>query len=474
MRFIGKWIAMLLLASAAYGQDVALFTEDFPPEEFRSRREGVYDAIGANALALIQGAPSPPGYVRFRQSNSFYYLSGVESPHAYLLLDSAERETRLYLPHRNPGRERSEGKLLSAEDDELTRELTGVDAVYGIDILSEHLARFASRGRVPALYTPFKPAEGAAMSRDLATRGGSDIANDPWDGRPTREAHFLNRIRERFPQLAVHDLSSILDQMRLVKSPREIELIRKATRLSGLALMEAMRSTTPGMMEYELDALAKFIFFREGAQSDAYYSLIAGGPNAWYPHYHRGGRDLRAGELLLMDYAPDVGYYASDVTRMWPVDGRFNAWQRDLYGFYLAYYTAILDAIRPGDVNAIMTEAATTMDEIDQMTAISRRGSLPSPSTAMQRSVLSTRTGSVRIPKGHGPRASDTAWGWRSTTSASTMETSSRGWCSPSSLSSGFRKNRSTSASRTLSLLLRTAPRICPRSSPWIWTASKR
>lgn len=164
MRFIGKWITMLLLASAAYGQDVALFTEDFPPEEFRSRRERVYDAIGANALALIQGAPSPPGYVRFRQSNSFYYLSGVESPHAYLLLDSAERETRLYLPHRNPGRERSEGKLLSAEDDELTRELTGVDAVYGIDILSEHLARFASRGRVPALYTPFKPAEGAAMS----------------------------------------------------------------------------------------------------------------------------------------------------------------------------------------------------------------------------------------------------------------------------------------------------------------------
>ncbi|GMR21700.1 MAG: aminopeptidase P N-terminal domain-containing protein [Acidobacteriota bacterium] len=364
MRFIGKWMAMLWLASAAYGQDVALFTDDFPPEEFRARREKVYDAIGANALALIQGAPSPSGYVRFRQSNSFYYLSGVESPHAYLLLDGTVRETRLYLPHRNPRREGSEGKLLSAEDDELTRELTGVDAVYGGDLLSEHLARFASRGRVPALYTPFKPAEGAAMSRDLATRGASDIANDPWDGRPSREAHFLNRIRERFPQFAVHDLSSILDQMRLVKSPREIELIRKATRLSGLALMEAMRSTMPGMMEYELDALAKFIFYREGAQSDAYYSLIAGGPNAWYPHYHRGGRDLRAGELLLMDYAPDVGYYASDVTRMWPVDGRFNTWQRDLYGFYLATYTAILDAIRPGDVNAIMTDAATTMDEI--------------------------------------------------------------------------------------------------------------
>jgi len=83
----------------------------------------------------------------------------------------------------------------------------------------------------------------------------------------------------------------------------------------GLALLEAMRSTRPGMMEYELDAVAKFIFFRGGAQGDAYYSLIAGAPNAWYPHYHEGKRDLRDGELLLMDYAPDVGYYSSDVTR---------------------------------------------------------------------------------------------------------------------------------------------------------------
>ena len=361
MRF---WIVFWLSAAAVSAQDVPLFTDDFPPDEFRARREKVYDAIGANALAVVQGAPSPLGYVRFRQSNSFYYLSGVETPHAYLLLDGGARTTRLYLPHRNPRREASEGKLLSAEDDELTRELTGVDAVYGVDLLSEHLARFAWRGRVPALYTPFKPAEGAAMSRDLATRGASDIANDPWDGRPSREAHFMNRIGERFPQFELHDLSTILDQLRLVKSPREIELIRKATRLSGLALMEAMRSTRPGMMEYELDALAKFIFYREGAQSDGYYSLIAGGPNAWYPHYHRGARDLRAGELLLMDYAPDVAYYTSDVTRMWPIDGRFNEWQRDLYGFYLAYYTAILDAIRPGDVNAIMQDAAAKMDAI--------------------------------------------------------------------------------------------------------------
>ena len=357
-------LATLLLAATASGQDVPLFTQDFSPEEFRARRDKVFDAIGPNAIALVQGAPSPVGYVRFRQTNSFYYLTGIETPHAYLLLDGTERKTRLYLLHRNPRRESSEGKILSAEDDELTRELSGVDAVHGVDLLSEHLARFAWGGSVPTLYAAFKPAEGAATARDLATRAAADVANDPWDGRPSRGAHFLTRIRETFPQFKIEDLSSILDQLRLVKSPREIELIRKATRLSGLALMEAMRSSRPGMMEYELDALAKFIFFKEGAQSDAYYSLIAGGPNAWYPHYHHGKRELKDGELLLMDYAPDVGYYSSDVTRQWPVNGRFNAWQRDLYGFYLAYYKAILDSIRPGDVNAIMNDAADKMDRI--------------------------------------------------------------------------------------------------------------
>jgi Xaa-Pro aminopeptidase len=357
-------ILVLALAASAAAQDVPLFTEEFPPEEFRARREKLYEAIGAGSIAIVQGAPSPVGYVRFRQSNEFFYLSGVESPHAYLLLDGGRRQASLYLPHRNERREASEGKLLSAEDSDLAKSLTGIDAVYGVELLSDHLARLAWGGRVPALYTPFKPAEGLATSRDLATRAASDLANDPWDGRPTREAHFLARIRERFPQFAIEDLSPVLDQMRMVKSPREIELITEATRLGGVALIEAMRSTVPGMKEQELDALAKLIFFRAGAQGDAYYSLIASGPNAWFPHYHRGKRKLQDGELLLMDYAPDVSYYSSDVTRMWPVNGRFNEWQRDLYGFYLGFYKAILESIRPGDVSAMMSEAAAKMDRL--------------------------------------------------------------------------------------------------------------
>ena len=105
------------------------FTTDFPPEEFAARRAKVYEAIGDQAFAVIQGAPSQPGYRRFRQSNEFYYLCGVEVPHAYLLLDGATKKAALYLPHRNPGREKGEGRMLSPEDAEEIQKLSGVDSV---------------------------------------------------------------------------------------------------------------------------------------------------------------------------------------------------------------------------------------------------------------------------------------------------------------------------------------------------------
>jgi Xaa-Pro aminopeptidase len=334
------------------------FRTDFPPEEFAARRAKVFEAIGASSIAVLQGAPSPAGYTRFRQSNEFYYLSGIEVPHAYLLLDGGSRRALLYLPHRNAGRERGEGRLLSAEDGEEVKKLSGIDEVFGNDLLVEHLARYARGGSMRTIFTPFSPAEGTAMSRDLAVRVIGDYAADPFDGRGSREGQFIQSIQVRFPQFGVNDLTPTLDQLRLIKSPREIALIEKATRLSGLGLLEAMRSTVPGIYEYELDAVAKYVFYRDGAQGDAYYSLIASAQNAYWPHYNAGQRQMVDGDFLLMDYAPDVGYYMADVTRMWPVNGKFSPWQRELYGFYVTCYRAILNHIRPGVTAQVVKQEA--------------------------------------------------------------------------------------------------------------------
>jgi Xaa-Pro aminopeptidase len=358
--------ALLIAAAAAVAQEgYPLFTTDFPPEEFAARRAKVYDAIGAESFAVLQGAPSPPGYTRFRQSNDFYYLCGVEVPHAYLLLDGATKKATLYLPSRNEGRERGEGKMLSAEDADEIKRLSGIDAVASTAVLAEQIEGRYLRGGKRVLYTPLAPAEAASMSRDLALRFTADAASDPFDGRASREGSFVRLVHERFPFFEVRDLSPTLDSLRLIKSPGELAMLRKATHLAGLAILEGMRSVRPGQYEHELDAVGKFVFWRNGAQGDAYFSLIGSGHNAYWPHYNAGKRKMEDGDFLLMDYAPDYGYYESDVTRMFPVNGKFAPWQRELYGFYLACYRAILNAIRPGETPAtIMKEAGAKMDGI--------------------------------------------------------------------------------------------------------------
>jgi Xaa-Pro aminopeptidase len=340
---------------------------------------------------VLQGAPGPAGYVRFRQSNEFYYLSGIEIPYSYLLLDGSQRRATLYLPHRNEGRERAEGKTLTPEEATLVKELSGIDAVYGVDILPEHLARYARGNVLRTLFTPFSPAEGFAMSRDLAVRSVGDAAVDPFDGRASREGNFIQLLRLRFPQFDIRDLTPTLDNLRLIKSPREIALIQKATQLSGLALMECMRSTKPGIMEYELDAVAKYIYYRNGAQGEAYFSLIQSGPNAMVGHYNANKRQMQDGDFLLMDFAPDYGYYMSDLTRMWPVNGKFSNHQRELYEFYVGCYRSVLRAIRPGaTAQTILQDAVREMDGILSKTTFSK----PVYEVAAKRFVGTFRTSS--------------------------------------------------------------------------------
>ena len=366
-------LVVLLVAPAALAQDAPLFTSDFPPGEFAARRAKVYEAIGKDGIALFPGAPAPEGYLRFRQSNDFYYLCGVEVPHAYLLLDGASRRATLFLPHRNERRERSEGKLLSAEDAELVRKLSGADAVAGTDLLGQALARYGQRGATQALWVPLQPAEGLSVSRDGALRAVGEASSDPLDGRPSREGVLVRQLRDRYPWVEIRNLTPALDAARLVKSPLEIALIKRATRLACLSILEAMRSTEPGVFEHELDGVSKFVYYRHGAQGEAYYSLVASGENVWYPHYASGRRRMKDGEMVLMDHAPDVGYYMSDITRMWPVNGRFSPEQRELYGFYLATYRAILRAIRPGlTKRAVMERAADEMDRIVAATRFSK------------------------------------------------------------------------------------------------------
>jgi Xaa-Pro aminopeptidase len=147
--------------------------------------------------------------------------------------------------------------------------------------------------------------------------------------------------------------------MRLMKTPREVELMRRVGRLTAKAVVEAMRITRPGLFEFELAAVADYLYLRSGACGAGYRAIAASGANIWNAHYYRNDSLLQSGDLVLLDYAPDVNCYTSDIGRMWPVNGTYSAVQRELYGFVVEYQKILLKVIRPTlTVTELVQEAA--------------------------------------------------------------------------------------------------------------------
>ena len=365
-----------------YSQEKHYYQTDFTISEFEARRSKIFKEIGDNSIALIQGGASVAGFKVFRQTNTFYYLCGIEEGHAYILLNGKNKSTTIYLPRKEKNKEQSQGKILSFDDADLIKKLTGIKNIKSLDFLGNDLVSTGLiNGTIPTLYTPFSPAEMGNDSRDEILFGHARAAADPWDSNTTRESRFIKLINERFPEFEIKNLSPLLDSMRLIKSSKEIEIIRKATEIAGLGIIEAMRSTKPGIYEYQLDAAAKYIFYQHGSQGDGYPSIIGGGSNAYMGHYFRKKDVLKDGDLVLMDYAPDYNNYTSDVTRIWPVNGVFNTDQAALYKFIVNYRNALFKYIKPGvNSDEVLRKASKDMKEY----LVGKKFSKPRYLTAVQ------------------------------------------------------------------------------------------
>jgi Xaa-Pro aminopeptidase len=393
LRAFGTIVAAIAaLVSARPSAQNPVFTTAFPPEEFAAHRAALFEKIG-DGVAVLQGAPETGSYLPFRQNNHFFYLTGVEVPRALVLLDGRAKSTTLFLPPRNERMERSEGPVLGPGPE--AARVTGIAEVRARDAFADVFKAAVGHGRV--VYAPHRGESVAAVTPDAAMHSAAATAADPWDGRASREAAFVAKLKAAAPGAEVADIDPILDALRVIKTPREIDVIRQATRISGLGLMEAMRAARPGMREHELEAIADWVFKTHGSQGIAYFGLVAAGKNAVYPHYHGGSSELKAADLVLFDYAPDYRYYASDVTRMFPASGRFSPVQRELYGVYLKMYTALMESIRPGATpRDILRHATATMDRTVQAWSFSR----PKHREAAERFVAQLR-GSQRNMLGH-------------------------------------------------------------------------
>ncbi|MGI8510513.1 MAG: aminopeptidase P N-terminal domain-containing protein [Gemmatimonadaceae bacterium] len=333
----------------------------FPASEFAVRRAAVMHKVG-DGVAILQGTTERPGEQPLRQNNEFYYLTGVIEPRAILVIDGRSKRSTLFLSPTNERREQSMfGPSLTPGDS--AEKDTGIESVVARDQFGTVLTAVGHDGRT--IFTPFRAEVlGSASSGDPVALARA-TKSDPWDGRDSREEAFRAKVETVAPTSEIKDLDPIIDSLRSIKSPREIEVIHDATRVAGLGVMEAMRDAQPGMHEYELQADAEFVFKKHGSYGPAYFALIGTGKNTYYTHYHKDTAILQDGDLVQFDYAPDYDYYTSDVTRIFPANGKFTPRQREMYTIYLRLYQAVMTSIRPYATPAdIAKDAVAKMEKI--------------------------------------------------------------------------------------------------------------
>ncbi len=293
----------------------------------RARREALVRRTGAGVIAI------PAGRSRdleldvlqdndFRQDDYFFYLTGLESPDAWLIIPvqpSGAAQSHLFLPERDPGSEQWTGKKLGPGD--RARELAGVSHVHPLADLDAELQQMR-RATPGPLFTTLNAA--------------------------TADNGRIKAWVESVSGIDVRSAVPILDSLRLVKDDAEMMRLRSAIDITSEAQRRAMQSIEPGMYEYEIEALIEYTFRSNGADRLGFPSIVGSGSNSTTLHYDTNRRRMRAGELVVMDIGAEYGQYSADITRTVPVDGRYSERQRAIYELVLGAQQAAIDATRPG------------------------------------------------------------------------------------------------------------------------------
>jgi Xaa-Pro aminopeptidase len=300
------------------------------PSVFAARRAELARRM-KQGVAIIPTAPErmrnrDSDYL-YRYDSYFYYLTGFPEPEGVLLIVAGDKpRSILFCRDKNAERELWEGFRWGPE---AARERFQIDEAASINALD---------------------AQAVKLLADQPSIHYAPGADTGWD---TRILGWLNAVRAQsragvVAPAEIHDVRIALDEMRLHKDASEAATMRRAADISARAHIRAMQATRPGSMEYQIEAELLYEFRRHGAQFPAYWPIVAGGANACILHYRENDKKLAAGDLLLIDAGCELDGYASDITRTFPVSGKFSAEQRDIYELVLASQYAAIDAIKPG------------------------------------------------------------------------------------------------------------------------------
>ena len=336
----------LLLLSAAifFLQELPAQTmwKYFTADDFAARRKRVMEKIG-DGIAVLQGAELPEAYVKFRQDNNFYYLSGVEVPGAMMIIDGKQKISILLVPDNIPNDIKTEAIIKPG--DAAAGEYK-FDRVVSKSMAAMLLGRMTSNTK--NVYLFLSPEETTEMSRDRCIQQRISRFNDPWDGRISKESNFKNKITERFPMVTINDLTPIIDDMRWVKDEKEIAVLRECGRIGCLGINEAIKVTRPGMYEYQTVAACDFVYENSGASFPAYYAIAASGERGLIWHYNANNHQMENGTVLLIDYAPELNYLNTDITRTWSVGDKLTDVQLKFYNCIKEVRSTVIAYMKPG------------------------------------------------------------------------------------------------------------------------------
>jgi len=298
----------------------------------RDRLASIIQAKTGSGVVILGTAPEKSrnrdSDFPYRHDSDFFYLTGFEEPAATLVMvvTKSSYETHLFCRPKDLEREIWDGYRLGPQ--EAPAHLL-INAAYPNTELDQKLPDFL--------------ADQDAVYIKLATASQEDASLRTWMNTVRQRARMGINAPEVF-----HDIEAILHEMRLLKGPEEIAIMRQAAAISAQAHIRAMRSCKPGKREYQLEAELLYEFRYHGAESVAYNSIVAAGANACVLHHRAGSAELLDGDLCLIDAGCELHGYASDITRTFPINGRFSSAQRALYDITLAAQQAAVDATRPG------------------------------------------------------------------------------------------------------------------------------
>jgi Xaa-Pro aminopeptidase len=305
-------------------------TQDFHLEPFAERRQRFTAALG-DGLAILPAAREVPRnndvHYQFRQDSDFFFLTGFDEPDAVAVINPAHAKERYVLFVRARDREMEiwNGRRAGVEGAIATY---GADAAYPVDQLDRKLREYAV-DRATIYYR---------------------LGHAAFDARVTRLVTDLRALRTRgyTTPVRIEDPAPLLWELRLRKSAAELAAQRRACAITRDAHVEAMRVARPGLHEYEVQAALEYVFRVNGSRRNGYPSIVASGPNACILHYNENDRRMLDGDLLLIDAGCEYGYHSADITRTFPVNGRFTAAQRAVYELVLRAQLAVIEAARPG------------------------------------------------------------------------------------------------------------------------------